>query len=175
MVLSTSFYIQYLGICITFITLCCPMISLVSDWSMKSTTGFIGGGRSARTDYEFLKPYVISTELELKNPAEFSYVYGGHCTLYKAIKEIQTSGEAQLVCNIPLSLVVKTLTFSQADEVAKEHNIRGLSHKSLPEKQVAVESHVCTKICNGCVTMFKPVKKKTKRVLRNNTVQKRKK
>ena len=162
MVLSTSSYIQYLGTGITFITFCCPIISLVSDWSTKSTTGFTGGGRSARTDYEFLKPYVISTEVELKNPAEFSYVYGVHCTLYKAIKEIQTSGEARLVCNIPLALVVKTLTLSQADEVAKEHNIHGLSRKSLPEKQMAVESHACTNICNGCVTMFKPVKKKPK-------------
>ena len=72
--------------------------SLVSDQvNIKSMSGFIGGGRSAHTDYKFLKPYIISTEVELKNPEEFSYVYSSHCTIDNAIQEIQTSGEAFLV------------------------------------------------------------------------------
>jgi len=98
-----------------FITLRNPSILLVSDQNIKSTTGFIGGGSSARTNYEFLKPYVLSMEVQLKNPNEFSYVYGGHCTFDNAMQVIQTSGEAQLVCNIPLALVANILTSTQAN------------------------------------------------------------
>ena len=127
---------------------------------MKSTTGFTGGGRSARNNYEFLKPYVVSTKVQLKNPDEFSYVYSSHSTIDNAMQEIETSGEARLVCNIPLALVAHILTSTQATEVAKEHNLLGLSRKSLEEKRKAVKSHVCTVSCNRHVTTFKPVKKK---------------
>ena len=147
--------------CIWFSTLCYPSILQVSDWS---TTGFIGGGRSARTDYEILKNYILSTEVQLKNPEEFNYVYSRHCTLENAMQEIKTSGDAHLVCNIPLALVAKKITSTQANEVAKIHNIPALSRKSLVEKQKAVEFHVCSKICNECVTMFKPVKKNQKSI-----------
>ena len=78
------------------------------------------------------------------------------------MQEISTSGEAQLVCNIPLALVANILTSTQANKVAKEHNLHALSRKSLVEKRTAVKSHVCTASCNKCVTMFKPVKKKLK-------------
>ena len=152
------------SICIKFITLSHPLILLASDQNIKSTTSFVGGGRSARTDYDFLKPYVMSVEVQLKNPDEFSYVHGGHCTVDKAMQEIQTSGEAQLVCNIPLALVANILTSAQANEVAKEHNLHALSRKSLAEKRAVVESHVCTRSCNRCVTMFKPVKKNEKSI-----------
>ena len=146
-----------------FVTLCHPPILWVSDQNIKSTKGFIGGGRSARTDYEFLKKYVLSTEVELKNPDEFSYLYGHHCTLDAAIEKIRTSGEPQLVCNIPLALVAKILTSTQANELAREHNLH-LTRKSLAEKRMTVESHVCTISCNRCVTVFKPVKKNKKSV-----------
>ena len=149
-------------------TLCHLSGLQASDRNIKSrklTTGFIGSGRSARSDYEFLKPYVVSMEVQLKNPHEFNYIYGSHCsTIADAMKEIQTSGEAQLVCCIPLSLVANILTTIQADEVAKKHNLSALSRKSVAEKQKAIESHVCTKICNQCVTMFKPVKKNQKSI-----------
>jgi hypothetical protein len=115
-------------------------------------------------NYEILKPYVVSMKVQLKNPDEFSYVYGSHCTVYKAMQEIQTSGEARLVCNIPLALVANILTSAQVNEVAKDHNLHSLSHRSLAEKRMAVESHVCTKTCNQCVTMFKPIKKIQKSV-----------
>ena len=96
-----------------------------SNRSIKLATSLIGGGRSARTDYEFLKSYVVSTEVQLKNPDKFSYIYGGHCSLDHAMQEIQTSGEAQLVCNIPLALIANMLTATQANKVAKEHNLKG--------------------------------------------------
>src|SRR5271168_3403195 len=60
--------------------ICQPWLSF-DIMNIKSTTGFVGGGSSARTDYKLLKPYVLSTEVQLKNPDEFSYVYGRHCTL----------------------------------------------------------------------------------------------
>ena len=138
---------------------CHPSILLVSDQNIKSTTGVVGGGRSAWTDYKILKSYVLSTEVQLKNPDKFSYVYGSHCTFENAMQELQTSGEAQLVCNILLTLIASILTSTQANQVAREHNLHALSHKSLAEKQTAVESHVCTVTCKWCVTVFKPVKK----------------
>ena len=110
-------------------------------------------------------------EVELKNPDKFSYVYGSHCTVYNAMQEIQTSGEAQLVCNIPLALVANILTSTQANEVAKQHNLHALSRKSLAEKQTAVESHVCTTSCNQYVTMFKPVKKNQKSIHRQQSTK----
>jgi hypothetical protein len=158
-----------------FIALHNPSILLASDQNIKSTTSFVGGGSSARTDYEFLKPYVLSVEVQLKNPDEFSYVYCGHCTLDNAMQEIQTSGEARLVCNIPLALVANILTSTQANEVAKEHNLHALSRKSLADKRTAVESHICTISCNWCVTVFKPVKKSQKTIWHqhNNTTKTR--
>jgi len=51
---------------------------------------------------------------------------------------------------------------TQANEVAKEHNLHALSHKSLAEKRAAIKSHICTKSCNECVTLFKAVKKSQK-------------
>ena len=106
-VLSTCFHFICVQICGIFITLCWPSTTLMLDWDIESTTGFIGSGSSARTEYGFLKQYVVSTEIELKSPDEFSYVYGCHCTLDSAMQEMRTSGETQLVCNIPLSLVSK--------------------------------------------------------------------
>ena len=80
------------------------------------------------------------------------------------MQEIQTSREAQLVCNIPLALVANILTSIQAEKVSKEHSLH-MSHKSLAEKRTAIESHVCTISCNQCVTMFiKPVKKDKKSI-----------
>jgi hypothetical protein len=65
--------------------------------------------RSAQMVYEILRPYVVSTKVQLKNPDEFGYVYRGHLTPDNAIQEIQTSGEAQLVCNMPLALLANIL------------------------------------------------------------------
>ena len=59
-------------ICIKSITLGHPLMLLASDQDIKSATSFVGGGISARTDYEFLKPYIISMEIQLKNPDEFN-------------------------------------------------------------------------------------------------------
>ena len=71
----------------------CPSILQPSGQNIKPSSSFVGGGSSARTDYEFLKPYMVSIEVELKNPDKFSYVYGGHCTFDNAMQEIRTSGE----------------------------------------------------------------------------------
>ena len=161
-VLSSCLHFICFWTCNKFITLCHPSILLASDQNIKSTTGFVGGGSSARTDYNFLKPYVLSTEIQLKNPDEFNYIYGSHCTFDSAMQEIRTSGEAQLVCNVPLTLVASILTSTQVNQVAREHNLHSLSRKSLAEKRTAVESHVCTVTCNRCVTVFKPVKKNQK-------------
>src|SRR6202522_4874019 len=100
---------------VTFYMFLDPLILSTSNLNIKSTTGFVGGGSSARTDYKLLKPYVLSTEVQLKNPDEFSYVYGHHCTFDNAMQEIRTSGEPQLVCNIPLALVAHILTSTQAN------------------------------------------------------------
>jgi hypothetical protein len=81
-----------------------------------------------------LKPYVVSTEVQLKNPDEFSYIYGRHCSLDNSMREMQTYGEALLVCNLPLALIANILTSAQANEVAKEHKLHALSRKSLAEK-----------------------------------------
>ena len=43
--------------------------------------------------------------------------------------------------------------------------------KSLAEKCMAVESHVCTKSCNLCVTMFKPVNKNKKSIQREHSIK----
>ena len=143
----------------------------VSDQNIKSKTGFIGGGRPARTDYESLKPYVVLTKVQLKNPDEFSYVYGDHGTLDNAVQEMERSGEALLVCKIPLALVANILTFTQANKVAKEHKLHALSRKSLAEKRKAVESHVCTTSCDQLVTMFKPVKKNQKSIQHRHSIK----
>ena len=156
-----SSFLQFISswIYIIFIPFYHSSVLLASDLVNISTTSFIGGGRSAQTDHNFLKPYIISTEVELKNPEEFSYVYSSQCTIHNAIEEIKTSKEAFLVCNIPLALIAHVLTATQANKVAKEHNLHGLSHKPLAEKRMAIESHVCTISCNQYVSMFKPVKK----------------
>ena len=163
-------YLHYIYMCVCMcLSIRFKFLSLYNrshlPQKLKSTTGFIGSGRPARTEYEFLKPYVVSIEVQSKNPHEFSYLYSSHhSTIADAMKEIQTSGEAQLVCSIPLSLVANILTTIQADEVAKKHNLHALSRKSVAEKRKAIESHVCTMSCNKCVTIFRPVKKNLKSI-----------
>ena len=71
------------------------------------------------------------------------------------------------MCNIPLGLVANILTSAQANKTAKEHNLYSLSRRSLEEKIMAVKAHVCTVICNICVTVFKPVKKKNQKIIRH--------
>ena len=161
-VLSSYMHFICYWISIKFIIFGYPLMIPVSDQNIKSTTSFIGGGRSARTDYDFLKQYVVTTKVELKNPEEFSYVYCGHSTFDDTMQEIQTRGEALLVCNIPLAFIANILTSAQANEVAKKHNIHSLSRRSLVEKRTAVKSHLCTITCKKCVTVFKPVKKNQK-------------
>jgi Helitron helicase-like domain at N-terminus/PIF1-like helicase len=150
--------------CIKFITNHLS-IFLASFQNLESIAGFVGGGRSARINYEHLKPYIVSTEVQLNDAHEFSYIYSRHCTIDNALQEIQTGREALLVCNIPLAQIANILTSTQATEVAKEHNLIRLSRKSLADKRAAVESHVCTISCNRCVTIFKPVKKNKKSIL----------
>ena len=121
--LSSCLHFICFWIGIKVITLYHPARLLASDKNIKSITGFVGSGRSAQTDYEILKPYAVTLEVQLKNPDEFSYVYSSHCTIDNAMQEIQISREAQLVCNIPLALVANILTSTQANKVAKEHNV----------------------------------------------------
>ena len=161
-VLSSALYFWFLWIWVKLIALHHPLTLKKTDQKIKPRVSFIRGGRSARTDYEFLKLYVLSMEVELKNPKEFCYVYGRHRALDDVMQEIKTSGETLLVCNIPLGLVANILTSAQANKTAKEHNLYSLSCRSLEEKRMAVKAHVCTVICNRCVTVFKPVKKKSK-------------
>jgi hypothetical protein len=174
--LSSFLHFICFWINIIFIHFYNPSVILASDLvNIKSTTGFIGSGRSAQTDYKFLKPYIVSTEVQLKNPEEFSYIYSSHCTIDDAIQEIRTSGEAFLVCNIPLALIAHILTATQANKVAKEHNIHALSHKPLAEKQIAINSHVCTISCtNRYVSVFKPVKVKKNQKRRDHKPHKAK-
>jgi len=126
---------------------------------------FIGSGRSTRTNYEILKPYAISTEVQIENPENFSYIYEGRCAVHNAMQRIQTNEKSYiLLCNIPLSIIANILTSTQANEVSKEHNLHGLSCKSLIEKQAALKSHICTKTCTQCFTLFKAVKKNQKSI-----------
>ena len=172
-VLSSYMHFICYWISIKFIIFGYPLMIPVSDQNIKSTTSFIGGGSSSRTDYDFLKQYVVTTKVELKNPEEFSYVYCGHSTFDDAMQEIQTRGEALLVCNIPLAFIANILTSAQANEVAKKHNIHSLSRRSLVEKRTAVKSHLCTITCKKCVTVFKPVKKNQKSIRRQQSTKER--
>src|SRR5271168_1609868 len=168
MALSSSMHFIYLRNCINLITLHNSSRLPVSDQIIKKRTRFLGGGHSSRTEYRFLKPYVVSTEIQLKNPDQFNYVYRSHQAFDNAMQEIQTCGEALLVCNIPLALVANILTSIQANEVVKEHNLR-VSQKALAEKRKAIETHVCTISCNRHVTIFKPVKKNQKSIRRQHS------
>ena len=123
---------------------------------------FVGGGTSARYDFEMLQPYMVSRENELPNPEEFNYIYACHCSIKKAAQIIQASGEKQIMCNVPIGSIADILTMTQANEIAKEHNLHALSHKSIAEKRIIIKSHICTKSCNDCVTLFKAVNKSRK-------------
>ena len=118
---------------------------------------FVGGGASARTDYELLKPYLISTENQIQNPEEYKYIYDGHFTFDKASQIVQMTGDKHIICNIPVGHIAGILTTDQANQIAKDHNLQALSRKSLAEKRKAIKSHICTKSCSQCVTVFKAV------------------
>jgi len=135
---------------------------------------FVGGGRSTRASYEFLKPFIISTEHLIKNPENYSYIFDGHGSFEKAMQKIKASGEKYILCNVPLSIITDNLTTGQANEVAKEHNLHALSRKSLAEKQLAVKSHICTKFCMQSFTLFKAVNKNLKSVRQQNNTKEKK-
>ena len=133
---------------------------LTSDVKFKHT--FIGGGASTRSEFKMLEPYMISTKFQIKNPENFNYMYNGHGSCDRMMQRIQACGGNHIMCNIPLSSIAGILTTTQANEVAKEHNLLMLSRKPLAEKQAAIKSHICTKICTERVTIFKAVDKNRK-------------
>jgi hypothetical protein len=144
---------------------------LTQDKKMKCK--FVGGGASARTDYQSLKPYLISIDDPIQNPEQYNYVYNGHYVFNKALQIVQMTGDKHVICNIPISHVAGILTTSQANDIAKEHNIPALSRKSLSEKRESIKSHICTKNCSSCVMIFKVVSK-NKKDLKSQSVNKEK-
>ena len=134
---------------------------------------FVGGGTSACTNYESLKLYLISTDDPIQNPEQYNYIYNGHCVFNKALQIVQMTGDKHVICNIPISHVASILTTSQANDIAKEHNIPALSHKSLAKKQKSIKSHICTKNYSSCVTIFKVISK-NKKHLKAQSVKKEK-
>jgi len=143
-----------------------PFVFAASNVEIEHT--FIGGGSSTRSDFKMLEPYIISTNIQVQNPEEFNYVYDGHGSFNKVVQKFQACGENYIICNIPLSSIVSILTMTQTNEVAKEHNLHALSRKSLAEKRTAIKSHICTKVCNERVTLFKAVEKSQKARQRQN-------
>ena len=137
-----------------------PETSVFTASKVEIKHTFVGGGASTRSDFKMLEPYIISTNCQ--NPENFNYLYNGHGSFNKVMQKIQTCGENHIICNIPLGSIANILTMTQANEVAKEHNLHILSRKPLAEKQAAIKSHVCTKVCNERITIFKAVDK-TKR------------
>ena len=135
-------------------------IFTASNVGIKHT--FVGGGASTRSDFKMLESYIISTNFQVQNPENFNYLYDSHGSFNKAMQKIQACRENHIICNIPLSSIANILTATQANEVAKKHNLHGLSHKPLAQKQTAIKSHICTKICNEQVTIFKAVDKNKK-------------
>jgi len=143
----------------------------ISKHNINSNIQFIGGGSSARTDYETLKPFVIPMEVQLQNPEDFNYIYDGHCIFDKAMQKIQVSGESYILCNIPLFIIAEVLTTGQANEIAKEHNLHALSRKSLADKRAVIKSHICTKTCAQCLTLFWAVRKNKKNIQRKSNTK----
>ena len=111
-----------------------------SDVEIKHT--FVGGGASTRSDFKMLEPYIISTNFQVQNPQNFNYLYDGHDSFNWVMQKIQACGEKHILCNILLHSIVSILTMTQANEVAKEHNLHALSHKPLADKQAGIKSHV---------------------------------
>jgi hypothetical protein len=105
---------------------------LTQDKKMKCK--FVGSGALARTNYQFLKPYLISTDDLIQNPEQYNYVYNGHYVFNKPLQIVQMTGDKHVICNIPISHIAGILTTSQTNDIAKEHNIPALSCKSLSEK-----------------------------------------
>ena len=136
-------------------------VSTASNIEIKHT--FVGGGNSTQSDFKMLEPYIISSYFPVHNPEDFNYLYDGHGTFNKMIPKIQACGKKHIICNIPLGSICNMLTTAQANEVAKEHNIHALSRKPLAEKQAAINSHICTKICKDRITIFKAVDKNQKK------------
>ena len=137
-----------------------PETSVFTASTVEIKHTFVGGGASTRSDFKMLEPYIISTNCQ--NPENFNYLYNGHGSFNKVMRKIQTCGENHIICNIPLGSIANILTMTQANEVAKEHNLHILSRKPLAEKQAAIKSHICTKVCNERITIFKAVDKNQK-------------
>ena len=111
-VLSSSMHFLYFNNYFRPTTLHSSSRPLLSDQKIKTRTRILGGGRSARTEYGFLKPYVVSMEIQLKNPDQFNYVYGSHQKIDKAMQEIQTSGEPKgLPAEDSVTTTPRTSTF----------------------------------------------------------------
>ena len=117
-----------------FMTFCMPETSVftVSDVEIKET--FVGGGASTRSDFQMLEPYIISTNFHVEDPENYNYLYDGYGSINKTMQKIQTCGENHIICNIPLASIASILTTTQANEVAKKHNIHILIRKPLAEK-----------------------------------------
>ena len=127
-----------------FITFQMPEISTFTASDVKFKHTFIGGGASTRSDFEMLKPYVISTNFQVENHENFNYLYNGHGSYNKMMQKIQACDENHIMCNIPLSLIASILTTSQANEVAKEHNLHMLMLDLVIKHFISSISHFVT-------------------------------
>ena len=143
-----------------FKTFYMPETSVFTASEVEFKHTFVGGGASTLSDFKILEPYVISTNFQDQNHENFNYLYDSHGSFNKVMQKIQARREKHIICNIPLSSIASILTTTQANEVAKEHNLHALSRKPLAEKQAAIKSHICSKICNKRVTIYKAVNKK---------------
>ena len=146
-------YHDYQNLCCWHFTLCSNSRNnshscIREDDSEKMTRfHFHGGGKALLFSSNELLPY---TSVDLHHQ-QYQFL---QC-IKKDDKQVLDSGEGNVLCSVPLDVLVPNLTLKSAKEVANLHHMYMPSKILLKNAQILLENHKC-ETCPDLLTVFKP-------------------
>ena len=146
-------YCDYQNLCCWHFTFCSNSRNnshsfIREDDSEKLTRfHFHGGGKALLFSSNELLPY---TSVDLHHQ-QYQFL---QC-IKKDNKQVLDSGEGNVLCSVPLDVLVPKLTLKSAKEVANLHHMYMPSKILLRNAQILLENHKC-ETCPDILTVFKP-------------------
>jgi hypothetical protein len=127
-----------------------PYLHKKKEYSNKSSTfNYCGGGKSHIFSSDELRPYV-SADLHEK---QYKFL---QC-VKKDNKQNMKLDDGDILCNVPLNILVPKLTLKSAKELASLHDLYMPSKVLLKNAQILLENHKC-ETCPDLLTIFTPCK-----------------
>ena len=108
----------------------------------------LGGSGPRQQEFVSIEAYVVSDASHVQPKSKVCYV--GHVN---DVGLLSYSGPPYIHASIPLSILFKLITYSDARKVAAEHGISVRGHCSIAELHSSVVNHSCLK-CSSYISVF---------------------